>query len=109
MNLVRETLTTVLGFYVPEEIKIDGNPGIFYKEEDHDGDYIEYSGWDSREEHTWDINIWLSGSDANIRASIDGDEIDSATVDITKEQYLDDAIVELCKEIEEELKQSRKE
>lgn len=109
MNLRREALTTVLCFYVPEEVRVDGTPGFFYKEEDPDGDYIEYSGWDDEEEHMWDINIWLSGCDANIRACIDGDELDSVTVDISKEQYLDEVIMELCKEIEKELKELRKE
>ena len=102
-NLIRETLTAVLGFCIPEEITVDGITSGYYKEEDNDGDYIEYFGYDSKEEHTWDINIWLSGCDANIRASIDGDEIDSITVNINNEPYLDGPIDRLCREIEDGL------
>lgn len=102
-DLIRETLTAVLGFCIPEEITVDGITSGYNKEEDDDGDYIEYFGYDSKEEHTWDINIWLLGCNANIRASIDGDEIDSMTVNIDSEPYLDGPINELCKEIEKKL------
>ena len=102
-DLIRETLTAVLGFCIPEEITVDGIVSRYYKEEDDDGDYIEYYGYSSNEEHDWEINIWLSGCDANIRASIDCDEIDCISVNINNEPYLDGPIDELCKEIEKEL------
>lgn len=100
MNLIRETLTTVLGFMIPEEITVDGVTAEADKYDDDDGDYIEYSEYTHDEEHTWDINIFMSGCEANIRASIDGDEIRTIAVDVNSEPYLDGPIEELCKEIE---------
>ena len=99
-SLIRETLTAVLGFCVPETVTVDGITTGYYKEKDDDGDYIEYCEYTHDEEHTWDINIWLSGCEANIRASIDGDEIRTIIVNIDSEPYLDGPIEELCKEIE---------
>lgn len=100
MSLIRETLTAVLGFMIPEEITVDGVTSKPDKCDDDDGDYIEYYGYTQDDEHSWDINIWLSGCEANIRASIDGDEVRTIVVNIDSEPYLDGPIEELCKEIE---------
>lgn len=103
MDMTTFTLTTLVRLRMPEEIEVAGIKAVGECCEDGDGDYVEYIGFDPDYTHEWDINIWMSGQDANIRASIDGDEIDTAVVDITQGDDLTAVIAELCKEIEKEL------
>ena len=103
MNMTRESISTKITLELPESVTISGIEVFAERCEDDDGDYIEYVGMVNDTE--WDINIWLSGFDANVRASIDCDELDIICVDLTKTVDLTDAILEIAKEIEEEIRE----
>lgn len=101
MDMTTIALTTYVRLKLPEEITVNGQKAKAVKDEDCDGDWIDYFGPDG----DWEICIWMCGQDANIRASIDGDELDTIIIDTHLEDDLTDAIMELCQGLEEEMKE----
>lgn len=99
MDMTTIGLTTMILLRMPEEITVNGQKAKAVKDEDCDGDWIDYYGPGG----DWEICIWMNGTDASVRASVFGDEIDTAVVDITQDDDLTAVIAELCGEIEEEL------
>ena len=100
MNLIRETLTTVIGFCIPECITIGAETSDYHK--DDDDNRIEYYGYDAVGTY-WEIGIILSGCEAIITASVDCTDIKEISVNLDTNPYLDGPIMELITEIEKEL------
>ena len=99
MDMTTIGLTTLILLRMPEEITVNGQKAKAERDEDCDGDWIDYWGPSS----DWNICIWMNGTDASVRASVFGDEIDTAVIDIRQDNDLTAVIAELCGEIEEEL------
>lgn len=100
MDMKTIGLTTKVFLDVPEEITVNGQKARAEKDWNDETDWIEYYGPYGK----WTITIWMMDStNAGIRASVFGDGIDTAVIDITKDDDLTAAIAELCGEIEREL------
>lgn len=99
MDMTKVCLTTMVILRMPEEITVNGQKAKAMKDEDSDGDWVDYWGPGG----DWEICIWMNGTDANVRASVFGDDIDTAVVDITQDDDLTAVITELCEEMETEL------
>ena len=101
-------LTTSLPVSVPGRIEVAGEEAYVDRYEDEDGDYLEYQGYPDMEDGPTDWTLFICftcGYTVLIRASIDGDEVDSTEVDIRRTDDLTDIVKEMCDSLEKGLKE----